>query len=137
MQITKASGQLSRMPAPTVSMTLRLMPMRSSRLMPGLRGTPAVTMTTSAPAMPEKSLAPFMRASKPSTGEASAMSSDLPWGTPSTMSNSTMSPSSFRPASSARVPPICPAPTNAILLRAMRSVPVGRWQPGPAPSGWM
>jgi hypothetical protein len=31
--------------------TLALMPTRSSRLMPGLRGTPAVTITTSAPAM--------------------------------------------------------------------------------------
>ena len=39
------------MPAPTCSITLRLMPSRSSRLMPGLRGTPAVTMQTSAPSM--------------------------------------------------------------------------------------
>jgi hypothetical protein len=39
------------MPSPTAFMTLRLMPSRSSRLMPGLRGTPAVTMQTSAPAM--------------------------------------------------------------------------------------
>jgi hypothetical protein len=44
-------GALSRMPSPTDFMTLRLMPRRSSRLMPGLRGTPAVTMQTSAPAM--------------------------------------------------------------------------------------
>ena len=40
--------QALRRPA---SMTLRLMPSRSSRLMPGLRGTPAVTITTSAPAI--------------------------------------------------------------------------------------
>ena len=39
------------MPSPTAFITLRLMPSRSSRLMPGLRGTPAVTMQTSAPAM--------------------------------------------------------------------------------------
>jgi hypothetical protein len=51
MQITKASGAYCLMPPPTASMTFRLMPMRSSRLMPGLRGTPAVTITTSAPAM--------------------------------------------------------------------------------------
>ena len=51
MQMTKASGAYCLMPAPTASITLRLMPSRSSRLMPGLRGTPAVTMTTSAPAM--------------------------------------------------------------------------------------
>ena len=51
MQITKASGACALMPAPTDSITLRLMPSRSSRLMPGLRGTPAVTITTSEPAM--------------------------------------------------------------------------------------
>ena len=51
MQITKASGALALMPSPTAFITLKLMPSRSSRLMPGLRGTPAVTMITSAPAM--------------------------------------------------------------------------------------
>src|SRR5437870_329879 len=47
------------------------------------------------------------------------MSSALPCGTPSTMSQRMMSPSSLSPASSAMVPPTCPAPTSAILLRAM------------------
>ena len=51
MQMTKASGAYCLMPSPTAFMTLRLMPSRSSRLMPGLRGTPAVTMMTSAPSM--------------------------------------------------------------------------------------
>ena len=51
MQMTKAFGACVLMPSPTDFMTLRLMPMRSSRLMPGFRGTPAVTMQTSAPAM--------------------------------------------------------------------------------------
>ncbi len=51
MQITKALGACFLMPAPTAFMTFRLMPSRSSRLMPGLRGTPAVTMHTSAPLM--------------------------------------------------------------------------------------
>jgi len=51
MQMTKAFGAYFLMPAPTCSMTFRLMPSRSSRLMPGLRGTPAVTMQTSAPAI--------------------------------------------------------------------------------------
>jgi hypothetical protein len=55
------------MAAPTDFMTPRLMPMRSSRLMPGLRGTPAVTMHTSAPAMAGVlvSDAPVMAASLP------------------------------------------------------------------------
>ena len=51
MQMTKALGAWALMPSPTAFMTFRLMPIRSSRLIPGLRGTPAVTMQTSAPAM--------------------------------------------------------------------------------------
>ena len=51
MTMTKALGACCLMPLPTESMTLALMPTRSSRVMPGLRGTPAVTMTTSAPSM--------------------------------------------------------------------------------------
>jgi hypothetical protein len=51
MQMTKALGAYFLMPAPTCSITFRLMPMRSSRLMPGLRGTPAVTMQTAAPSI--------------------------------------------------------------------------------------
>src|SRR6266478_4470102 len=47
------------------------------------------------------------------------MSSAFPCGTPSTTSNSTTSPSSFKPASKASVPPIWPAPIRAIFLRAM------------------
>ena len=51
MQMTKALGAYFLMPEPTCSITLRLMPSRSSRLMPGLRGTPAVTMQTAAPSI--------------------------------------------------------------------------------------
>ncbi len=51
MQMTKAFGAWVFKPSPTAFITLRLMPSRSSRLMPALRGTPAVTMATSAPAM--------------------------------------------------------------------------------------
>ena len=56
---------------------------------------------------------------KPSIGLACAMSSALPCGIPSAISNNMTSPSSFNPASNASVPPILPAPTNEILLRAM------------------
>ena len=48
------------------------------------------------------------------------MSSALPSGMPSAMSNRTMSPSSRIAARWARVPPIIPAPISAIFLRAMR-----------------
>src|SRR5271168_380966 len=57
--------------------------------------------------------------SYPSIAEPWTMSSALPCGTPSTTSTRRTSPSSLRPARSARVPPICPAPISAILLRAM------------------
>jgi hypothetical protein len=40
-----------------------LTPRRSSRLMPGLRGMPAVTMTTSEPTTSSYLLVPTMRAS--------------------------------------------------------------------------
>ena len=49
MQITNASGQLARMPAATSAITPAFLPIRSSRDMPGVRGKPAVTITTSAP----------------------------------------------------------------------------------------
>ena len=51
LQETNASAAYCLMPALTASMILRLMPSRSSRLIPGLRGTPAVTTTTLAPAI--------------------------------------------------------------------------------------
>ena len=51
MQMTNALGAYFLIPEPTCSITLRLMPRRSSRLMPGLRGTPAVTMQTEAPSI--------------------------------------------------------------------------------------
>ncbi len=46
MTITKASGQCFLMFSPTVLITPALVAIRSSRLMPGLRGMPAVTITT-------------------------------------------------------------------------------------------
>ena len=60
MQMTKAPGAYFLMPEPTCSITLRLMPRRSSRLMPGLRGTPAVTMQTVAPSMASYELVPVI-----------------------------------------------------------------------------
>ena len=69
MQMTKAFGAYFLMPAPTCSMTLRLMPSRSSRLMPGLRGTPAVTMhDVGARDRRRRRWRPDSAASKPSTG---------------------------------------------------------------------
>ena len=104
--ITKAFEHFSFTLMATSRMILMLIPRRSSRLMPGLRGTPAVTITTSAPATSSYLLVPTIRTSYPSTARDCMMSSALPWGTPSTTSNSTTSPSSFWAARSARLPPI-------------------------------
>jgi len=49
--MTNAFGACALMLSATVPTIFALMPRRSSRLMPGLRGTPAVTMHTSAPRM--------------------------------------------------------------------------------------
>src|SRR5262249_50525424 len=57
-------------------------------------------------------------------------SSALPWGMPSAMSNSTTSPSSLRPTRWASVPPIWPAPINAIFGRAMGKRPLGTLRMG-------
>ena len=51
MQITNAPGQCALMPAATSEITPAFLASRSSRLMPGMRGKPAVTITTSAPAI--------------------------------------------------------------------------------------
>ena len=47
--ITKASGQCVLTFCATVLITFALVAIRSSRLMPGLRGMPAVTIATAAP----------------------------------------------------------------------------------------
>ena len=47
MHITNALGQYFLIPAPTSDITLRLIDNKSSRLIPGFLGTPAVTITTS------------------------------------------------------------------------------------------
>ena len=49
--ITNDFGACFLMFSATVPTIFALMPRRSSRLMPGFRATPAVTMQTSAPAM--------------------------------------------------------------------------------------
>ena len=77
-QMTKAFGQYFLMPAPTAFITLALTSIRSSRLMPGLRGAPAVTMTTSAPFRSAWLVVPEKPQLNPSIGEDWAMSRALP-----------------------------------------------------------
>ncbi len=84
--MTNAPGHFSFTLVATSRMILMLTPSRSSRLMPGLRGTPAVTMTTSAPATSSYRLVPMMRASYPSAARDCMRSSALPCGMPSTTS---------------------------------------------------
>src|SRR5207248_2116617 len=63
MTMTKAEGHFSFTLVATSRMILMFTPRRSSRLIPGLRGTPAVTTTTSAPETSSYLLVPTMRAS--------------------------------------------------------------------------
>ena len=49
MQITKAFGDVSFIPSATCLIIFKLVPSRSSRDIPGFRGTPAVIMITSEP----------------------------------------------------------------------------------------
>src|SRR4051812_20424471 len=104
-----------------------LVAIRSSRLMPGLRAMPAVTITTSLPAVGSYVVAPMILQSTPATGVASNRSRALPCGMPSTwgMSTRTTSPSSLLTAQWAQVAPTFPAPMMLILARRMlrRSLP--------------
>ena len=51
MTMMKEFGAYVLIPSATCDMIFELTPIRSSRLIPGFRGSPAVTMTTSEPAM--------------------------------------------------------------------------------------
>src|SRR3990172_5903269 len=98
-----------------------LVPTKSSRLMPGLRAMPAVTMQTSAPAISSYLFVPMTLPSNPSTGPACERSSALPWGRPSITSNKTTSPKPLSKQRWAIEPPILPAPISAIFFRAIIS----------------
>jgi hypothetical protein len=121
MQITKLSGAWVRMPSPTAFITFRLMPIRSSRLIPGLRRTPGGddadvragdvgiivrTLELRVIALDRAGLRQIER---------------LALRHASTTSNRTISPSSRIAARWAKVPPILPAPISAIFLRAMKA----------------
>lgn len=117
MQMTNAFGQCCLIPAATNLIIFELMPTKSSRDMPGFLGTPAVTMTTSAPLSSSYLLLPVNLQSKFSTEESWQRSRALPSGIPSTTSKKETSPRCFIPASRPSVAPIWPAPTREILLR--------------------
>ena len=125
MQMTKASGACFLMPSPTAFITFKLMPSRSSRLMPGLRGDAGGDDAHVGAGDVGIIVGALERGVIAVDRPAWAMSSALPWGMPSAMSNRTMSPSSRIAARWASVPPIIPAPISAIFLRAMeRSGPL-------------
>src|SRR5436309_1195328 len=119
MTMTKESGACFLMPSATDVRILALVPSKSSRLMPGLRAMPAVTMQTSASAISSYLLVPITLPSKPSIGPACDKSSAFPCGSPSMTSNMTTSPSPFNSDKWAIEPPMLPAPIKAIFLRAI------------------
>src|SRR5512132_440070 len=114
--MTNESGACFFMPSATELMILALVPTRSSRLMPGFRAMPAVTMHTSAPAISSYLLVPITLPSKPSTGPACERSSAFPCGKPSITSNNTTSPNPLSKQRWAMDPPILPAPISAIFF---------------------
>ena len=94
----------------------------SSRLMPGLRGAPAVTITMSEPAVSSQPSVALMEALKPLQAAACDSSSALPkcivpanWGS-SCRTTSQMSRSMSR---CAMAPPVMPAPTIVTFFRAI------------------
>ncbi len=95
--ISTAFGECLAMFSVTWRTILALTSIRSIRLMPGLRGRPAVMITMSEPAVfsyPEPSslvVTPTTLVSKPSIGRDWFMSRARPSGLPSTMSVSTTS----------------------------------------------
>ena len=116
--MTNASGQCFLTFSATLRMIFRLIESKSSRDMPGLRGTPAVMMTTSEPAQSAQFEVPVILASLPRIAPFCSRSSALPLATPSFsgMSNRTTSPSSLRATSEASSPPMLPAPMSAIFF---------------------
>ena len=78
IQITKEFGAYFFIPSPTDFITFRFMLNKSSLLIPGLRGTPAVTIQTSASLISSYLLVPIMLLSKELIGELSAISRALP-----------------------------------------------------------
>ncbi len=104
--ITKASGECSRMSAATLSMTRPLTSKRSERLMPGLRGRPAVTITRSEPRVSRASSVPTQRVPMPSMAAIWLRSKAMPAARPGATSIKQTSPAKpFWAASWAQVMP--------------------------------
>src|SRR5262252_4500294 len=125
--MTKAPGQWALALSATSRMMGTFTAMRSSRLCPGLRGMPAVTMSTSAPAQSLHLEVPTTFPSKPLMAEFCSRSRALPLAKFSlaAMSNNTTSPSCLAQRRFASSPPMFPAPMSAIFFRvAMAKSPL-------------
>ena len=91
-KITKVvSGDAATAAATTLRTIPAFVPSRSSRVMPGLRGTPEVITTTSEPSVSAQSFEPLTWLLDPVHGIACAISRARPCGRPSTMSSKTTS----------------------------------------------
>ena len=117
--------------SPTIwSMTWTLMSSTSERDIPGLRGTPAVTTTTSASCMAAGSLLPVTRVSNSKKGAVWKISSATPCGTSSRISIRT---TSRQVSCSARicavVSPTRPAPTIATFCIVFLQYALSSGQP--------
>ena len=96
IHITKAFGEECFIPSATCLIIFKFIPSKSSLVMPGFLGTPAVMIITSEFFVSSYLFVPLISTSNPSTDEDCAMSKAFPFATPSATSNKTTSPSSFK-----------------------------------------
>ena len=104
------------MPSATCLIIFKFIPSKSSLVIPGFLGTPAVIIITSEFFVSSYLSVPNKLILKPSTGDDWAISKALPLATPAATSNKTTLPNSFKAIRCANVPPICPAPIKVIFF---------------------
>ena len=113
----------------TFARTMSALPLsRSSRLMPGLRGAPAVQTMTSESFVSSQPSVPVIFESKPSHDADCVMSSALPWcSVPANCGSSWMTTSAmpFSTSRCAIAPPVMPPPITVTFLRA--PIPPPSW----------
>ena len=117
IHITKAFGAFFLIPIATCLIIFKLIPRRSSLLIPGFLGTPAVIIITSEFLISSYLSVPENLTLKPSTDDDWAISSAFPFAIPLAISKSTTSLAiSLVPIKWAKVPPIWPDPIKEIFF---------------------
>ena len=95
IQITKAFGDVFFIPSATCLIILRLIPSKSSLVIPGFLGTPAVIIITSEFFVSSYLSVPDKFILNPLTGDDCAISKAFPFAIPAATSNNTTSAKSL------------------------------------------